>query len=323
MNDCLNNIVGLGFSCDDITPPLSGYWLRDAPELSTLNVSDIANEDYISGSAMAAAKLNLAKLEVYNDVMAVLTSNNIIAHIDATITPAGVFDSTTSHAPAPLERGIILYKNKARVNGIKQMRIKSISVYSLTNQIGAQVKVYDSGLLATYTMDLVANSSVKIPTNYTVIGDYAKIVIDNTAITMGGTKLTCFVGCNGTIPNDCGYVKGWNGTTAIAAKEGYGINLEFQCECDYAQLLCNLSSPYIGKILWLKTRVLLAEEWLLSNRNNSWTSYNREQTEALLTDIKQQYIETWNTFVGGLPNVVNGLRDSCLTCRQGRWLQNI
>ncbi len=86
------------------------------------------------------------------------------------------------------------------------------------------------------------------------------------------SAISCMVGCNGTMPNECGYVTGWSGTGQVKS-EGFGISATFGCECDYSQLLCSWSKMFRREIVWWKMRALVQEERLNSDRLNNFTIY--------------------------------------------------
>lgn len=322
MPTCLDNIVSANFGCDTFVESTSGFDLKDAPEISTINLARIANEDVVTGAQLAKNKLQLAIKEVRNDFYGVLAGNNIMPNLNEEVYETSEFKTGTTYPAEAKERGFTIYRSSHKGN-LRKLRIKSISVYPLVNKNGAEVKIYDNGVWAIFTLDLVANQINTIQTDYTISGNWARVVMDGTGMPVGSAHLTCMIGCGGTIPNDCAYTKGWNGTKEISGKEGFGLGVEFQCYCDYDWLLCSLAKTYIGKIIFLKARILLANEWLYTNRLNNWTVYNKEQLPELIKSLEMEYVSEWNTFVRSLPSILKSYKDDCLECRQARWVQNI
>jgi hypothetical protein len=250
----------------------------------------------------------------------------VIPNLDAKKHSTGEFKPAITFPAEAKERGLTLYKNNRIQGALRKLKIHKVKVYPLADAADVQLKIYDDyagGIVSTYNVNLIANQANSFDVNYLVKGSYARVVLDGTNVPVAGTYLTCFTGCNGTLPNDCGYTKGWYGDKEISGKEGFGINLEFCCECDYEQLICDLSKTYIGELVWLKTRVLLLEEHLRTNRLNNWVIYGREETKEYLADIENQYREKWKVFAGALQGIVSGMKDDCLVCNGIRWVTNV
>jgi len=104
--------------------------------------------------------------------------------------------------------------------------------------------------------------------------------------------------------------------------DAFGINVNFQCYCDYDQLLCDMSKTYIGELIFIKARILLLEEHLRSNRLTNWIIYNREETADNKKELEASYISRWNTFIDSLPGILKSYRDECIDCRGIRWVVN-
>ncbi len=97
----------------------------------------------------------------------------------------------------------------------------------------------------------------------------------------------------------CGYANGWDGSIPVKS-EGYGVNVQFYCECDYTQILCDLAPSYSGELIWLKWQILLFEEQLMSNRFNDWVIYNEEQIQNThLPQLRSAYNNKWNSLMQG------------------------
>lgn len=323
---CLDNIISVNNNC---TESLSGLDLLDAPELSTLNLAAMANEDVQSGMALATAKISLATKLVRNDIMSIMAAANILPEVTDIHYNTGVFRTNKVIAAEPYFRGLVLYKNRKSSGKLRKNKIHKVSIFPLNNATDVTLKLidaYPTADLVTETsivIDLVANQVNEIDLDYVVRGEWVKILLDGTDVSVASSYLTCFTGCNGTMPNDCGYTKGYYNNKEISAKEGYGIIADFSCYCDYEELMCDLAKLYIGEIVWLKTRVLLLEEHKKSNRLNNWIIYNREETKEYLTDVENQYRSKWNVFVQSMPRILKQYRDSCLDCKGARWIDNI
>lgn len=323
----LENIISVRDVCaGEQAQSLSGLDLMDAPEISARNLANIANEEYITGLNLARKKVAQALILVRNDMMSVMAANRMLPNLLAKKYTVGEFKSTINYPAEPKERGVTLYKNRKIKGGLRKLKVHEVQVYALADVEGATLKIYDdyaNGMVSTYTIDLVANQVNTFNVEYELKGSFARVLLDGTNVPVAGTYLTCFTGCNGTMPNDCGYTKGWYDDREISSKEGFGINLVFSCACDYDQLMADMAQTYMGEIIWLKTRVLLLEEHLRTNRLNNWVVYGREETKEYLVDIENQYRDKWQVFVNAMPGLLKQFNDDCLQCNGIRWVTNV
>jgi hypothetical protein len=324
----LNNIISVrDVCCDDCnTTSLSGLDLMDAPELSILNLANIANEEYVTGLNLARKKVEQATILVRNDLMSVMAANHVMPNLTDKRYSTGEFKPSITFPAEAKERGLTVYKN-SRIRGqLRKLVIHTIKVYPLADAEDVTLKIYDDytgGIVSTYNIALVANQVNSFNVAYEMKGSFVRVVLDGTDVPVASSYLTCLTGCNGTMPNDCGYTKGWYGDKEVSGKEGFGVNVEFSCACDYEQLLCDLAKTYIGEIVWLKSRVLLMEEHLRTNRLNNWVIYGREETQQYLADVENQYREKWNVFVNAMPALLKQFKDDCLVCNGMRWVTNV
>ena len=323
----LQNIISIrDITTEENVPSLSGLDLMDAPEISILNLAHIANEEYVTGLNLAKKKITQATTLVRNDLMSALAANNVMPRLDAKLHSTGEFKTQVTFPAEAKERGLTLYKNNRIKGKLRKLKIQNVKVYPLADAEGATLKIYDDyagGTVSTYQVDMAADKVNTYKVDYEVKGSFARVLLDGTDVPVASAYLTCFTGCNGTLPNDCGYTKGWYADTEISGKEGFGINLEFSCECDYEQLLVDMAKTYVGEIVWLKTRVLLLEEHLRTNRLNNWVIYGREETQQYLTDVENQYREKWRLFTQSLPGLLQAYKDDCVQCNGIRWVTNV
>lgn len=322
---CLDNIISVTDRCGNETAvSLSGYRLSQAPEISPNSLADIANEKYISGVNLAQSILANSILDIRNDFVSVLASNNISVDLSQFIYTTSQFNiSSTYPAAAGKERGLTLYKAPKSKNKLKRVYIKKVSVLPLADKENAEILIYDNGNVYTYEIDLTANMINTIEVDHLVNGDYARVLIDGTDLPVSSAILTCFTGCNGKLPNDCGYTKGFNGDGEISSKESFGISIDFSCECDYESILCDLAKSFVGKLVFLKTRIGLLYERIYGNRLNNLIVYGKDEAQALMSDLDSQYVTEWNSFVASLPNLLKRYNSDCLICRSISWKTNI
>lgn len=324
---CLDNIIGVKNDCDAIS--LSGLWLFDAPEISINTLANTANEKYTAGLTLAADKVRLATTLVRNDLLTYLSQSKVAPNVMDAHYNTGIFKPGIPFAAEEKYRGVVLYRNRGIKGTLRKTIIHKIKIYPLADATGVTVKIIDNypgdgvGTETAYSFDLTAGQVNSFDVEYTLLGSYARVVMYGADVPVASCYLTCFTGCNGTLPNDCGYTKGWYDNAEISSKEGYGIMLDFSCSCDYDSLLCDMAKGVIGNIVWLKSRVLLLEEHLRSDRLSNWIIYGREETEQYKNDVENEYRTAWNTFIGSLPNTLRQYRDDCLNCQGARWATNI
>ncbi len=326
---CLNSIVVLG-ACPDEGPSKSGFTLLSAPGISIKGLADTANENYMSGANLAMKKKDLAILQVKNDFLGALQANKVVPFISSPTYTAGLFVPNTDMGLYAGERGVTLHKNTSYRGSLRQTFIKSIQLFPLDSG-SATLKIYDGNNVYTYAITLIANQVNTFDETqlsgfpYVISGSShaVRVVISNAAISFSSIDIKCLKGCNGTMPNECGWIDGWNGTGAVK-DEGYGINIEFYCECNYDKVLCDLSNSFIGELVWLQWQIKIWEEHYLTNRFENWTIYNRgDIKDNVIPDLQNKYNAKWNDMMGGLINILSTYRDECLNCRKLKRVQNV
>lgn len=323
----LKHIISVRDVCSNETAEsLSGLDLMDAPEISALNLASIANEIYVTGLNLARKKVEQATLLVRNDLMTALAASSVMPDIKAAVHTTGTFKTEVTFPAEAKERGLTIYKNSRIRGGLRKLRIQAVKVYPLSTLSDVALKIYDDyagGTVTTYRLDLRANEVNSFTIDYELKGTFARVLLDGTGLPVASAYLTCFTGCNGTMPNDCGFTKGWYDDKEISGKEGFGLVLDFACECDYEQLLADLATTYIGEIVWLKARVLLMEEHLRTNRLNNWVIYGRDETKEYLIDVENQYREKWKVLMSAMPGLLKQYKDDCLQCNGIKWVTNL
>lgn len=316
---CLENIVTIR-GCSD-TVPLSGLDLMDAPEISQLNLAKTATEKDVSGLELAQRVLGNANVLVRNDMLEVLSRNNMLVDVTDRKYNTTEFKPQTIITATTTERGVTL--KRANPYGwrksIKNLKIHTIKIFALSDVTGAVVKIYDSGLdypvTSTYSFDLVGGSVSEFDVDYTVLGEYAHVVMVGNSSNLASAYLLTCAGCSGKAPNDCAYTQSYNNGVSQSGREGYGIGLVYSCDCDYDLMMCNLAKTSLGKIIWMKARIGLLQEHLGSNRLNNWIVYNRDEVkEYWLPKLEAEYNESWNVFIASLPNLLQGYNKDCIIC---------
>lgn len=321
---CLDNIVSLKNKCgNNVATSLSGYYIEQAPEISPLILADIANEKYIDGFTLAQSVLNNSLLDIKSDFLGALYSNDLISDVSAITYTSSEFNMASSWPAANLERGLTIFKTAKSKNYLQRTTIKRVSALPLADKEDGEILVYDNGLVYRYPVELTADMINTIEIDHVIQGDYARVLIDNAALPMSNSVLTCFTGCNGKLPNDCGYTKGYNGTGDISNKEGFGISVDFQCECDFESILCDLAKTYVGKLIYTKVRIGLLDERINTTRLNNFIVYGKEDAIQRKKELEQDYVEQWNTLLASMPNLLKKYRSDCIRCEKTQFRTNI
>ncbi len=324
---CLDNIVTLGL-CEG-EENLSGFTLMNAAGMSPVNGERIASEQYGNGITLFNAKKQIAINTVRNDFLGVLQANNIATTIADKLYDTSSFDTSKDMGNYTGFRGVKVHGVHAGVRGgLRKLKIKAIQCYPLVS-MGGEIKILDfeSGVEITTTIPVtfVANqlNTFTLPIPYIAKNPQIAVVIDNSVQHFASSIITCKRGCNGTANNPCAWSNGWDGTQEVR-HEGYGINVQFFCTCDYDSLMCDLSKPYLGELIWLKWQEYVFDEQRKTNRFNAWVTYNRDDLVTYIHEIQGQYSAKFNSMLsGGLFNILKNYRDECLQCRGLRVSTNI
>lgn len=280
--------------------------------------ANIANENYTSGANLAMEKKELTIHQIRNDLMGVMQKNNVVTMMANPVYNSAKFNAGSSLGLYAGDRGTIIHKTK-REGGLRKTKITKMQLYPLDSG-EAVIKIIDGTVETWYEVELVANSVNTFTADYTLQTREAKVVIDQSSIRLASTPIICHKGCNNQVPNNCAWTEGWDGT-AVVKSEGYGINLQFVCECDYDQVICDIKA--MGEIIWLKWQINILKEQYETNRFNNWVIYGSDKLPAIIEQREAEYINKWNEMMDGVFGILNQYRDECLNCRGIRWRPNI
>lgn len=322
---CIDNIVTLGI-CDD-EQPSSGLTLMQAGGMSPLNLDNIANELDVQGKTLAEKKKKLAITLLRNDFIGVLQSNKIATTIADPIYNTSSFAPSIDKGIYAGQRGVVIHANNANYKGVlRKRKVTGIQCYPLTSGVGEIVIVdSDNGveISTPFAATFVAGKINSFAIDYVPLNGVFKVLIDNSEINFASAPIVCLKGCNNTMPNTCGWADGWDGRNYVKS-EGFGINVQFKCFCDYDQLICDLSKSFVGELIWLKWQELIYDEQRKTNRFDGWVLYNRDELPTIIADLNTQYNTKWNQMIGGgLFKILQAYRDDCLECRGVRTVTNI
>lgn len=319
---CIDNIVTTGL-CADGETSTSGFTLLQAEGMSLNNFANITTETYRSGLEMVLAKKQLAITQVKNDFLAALAQNNVMPQIANPKYDSSRFVPSTNIGSGS-NRGVIIRKSKSR-GALRKHRIDSIEVYPFGNG-QATIKIIDGDRVTSWAVNLVANQINSFTSTeigglpYDINNDTVRVYVD-TDVNLASSEVICRTGCNGTVPNDCAYANGWDGSKEVKS-EGYGVNVIFYCECDYTQIICD-SAPSFGEIIWLKWQINILREQQLSNRLNDLVIYSQEELPDYISRLNAEYVSKWNGLMAGMYSILNRYRDYCLNCRGIKWVVNV
>lgn len=324
---CLDNIVTLGL-CPDDGQSLSGYTLIQAAGMSQKNFAGIATETYVKGVDMVMEKKSLALRSVSNDFLTALQVNGMLVQMFNPDYGISEFNPANVIPASSLQRGVTIHKANYRRNSLKKVVIKAVQCYPFTSGQGT-LKIIDGNKTLSWPVTFVAgqintfDSSNLSGFDYVVTSKEARIVFDAPDISFASSIITCLLGCNNTEPNECAWADGWDGNKAVKA-EGFGMNIIFGCECNYDQVLCDMSKSFSGELIWLKWQILVYEEQYKSNRLSNWVIYNRDEImDVIIPDLQNRYNTRWNALMAGLQNIVKTYGSDCIICNRMRWAVNM
>lgn len=314
---CLEGIVSVRDVCaEQFITSSSGYDLMDAPEIDIVRINDIANAEYNTGLKILKNCVRLALRDIETDFISVLSANKISVTNNSYDVITGNFSAQNINN-ASGQKGIVIHKQGN--SGVKKIRLKKIRIYPVNDHPSAQLKFIDSGKESVLNIALIGGKVNEFATDYFVEGNDVKILLEG--VQTYSSELTCLLGCNGTIPNDCGYVKGWNGSSETQ-REGFGINAVFSCECDYSQILCQQSKNFVGLLIWLKSRIYALEERINSSRINPFIIYGQEDAKSQRIELLNEYNSKWNVFIETIPNLITK-NDDCFVCNKSKIVTNV
>lgn len=325
---CVDRIVTLGI-CPDEAKSTSGFTLVNAAGISIKGLAQITNDNHVRGTSLAMDKKEISIAQVRSDMLGVMQLNNVLPQsVDEVIKSADFFPNI-SMGTFPGERGVVLHKAGTYKGRLRKTRIRSVDLFPLASGSG-MLRIYDGKVVRSWPVDLVANQvNTFDDTNlsnfpYVLPDDVAavKVLIDQTTIPFASAEIVCLKTCGGRMPNPCGWVDGWDGLGNVRA-EGYGVNVNFSCDCDYDQILCDMAKTFTGELIWLKWQYNIFDEQYKSNRFSNWVIYNQEKIkEEILPDLESKYNQKFNEWAAGLYEILRSYRDECLNCRGSRWVVN-
>lgn len=281
----------------------------------------MTDEKYVRGQNLLESSRDAAVMEMESDFLKVLLTNGYqVTNLASNSYQAAMFNTAVINPAAAFNRGITIHS--AAPSPIKKLHIHTVSVCPVESVDVAVLTIRDNNLDHSYNVQLVGGQVNTFQLDFTAAGNEVRITLDNTNLQTYNAAITCMKGCNGTVPNPCGWVAGWNGTSEVKT-EGFGISATFSCDCDYSQLLCAWAKQFTGEIVYWKARSLVMQERLNSERLNNFVVYNREEAQEKVTEFENTYRDKWNTFALALPGLLKNLRDDCIICNKPHKAVNV
>lgn len=309
MASCLDTIIGIPDDCGEIQASMSGYKITDLPGISVKRMSNIADEDYITGIKLIQDKYRLAKLNITNDLVKFLQGHNYVVNtVNKLWTSSNEIKTTLAAGAVGQFRGLVIYK-RTRHCALEKMYIPY--VYVKANVTGeVTLRIEDGSDYYEYPIDVEAGKYLRYHIDYTAENDEVRILLpSDTAV----YSVVPNCQCNNTEKSDCVTVMGIsNGTTS--KKQSYGIVADVQCVCDYEYLMCAIAKQ-VGEPLMYLTGYLIADEAIKTDRLTLETTYKDEQWEATKAEWYGKYTESFNSIIASLPNILPRIdKCGCIEC---------
>lgn len=324
---CLDNIVTVGI-CDEAEANFSGFRLIDAPGISQEYLAKIADTDERSGLNLALAKKRIAVLKVKNSFVNTMSSNAVAADISTAIVSSGDFKGTPT-ALSQNYQGVVIHKAR-QGDSLKRMFLKTISFIPQSDGV-MTLRIEDGYDYYSYNIAVTAGNVNVIDTTtltsdggpFEIKSGAVKVLILKSEIALAKSSITCLKGCGGTLPNTCGWVDGWDGVYSVKS-DGFGLVVQFNCECDYDELFCNLSSGIVGELVFLAWQMEVMQEHALSNRFSNIVVYQRKEImDYWLPKLSSEYEKKWEDFAVSFKDIIKNVNSDCIVCKGIKWVVNL
>lgn len=319
--ECLENLVGLKELCttDTITPY---FWLDDAEGLSRESIAALAKPSNGSGKAFA------------NDIIEG-ASRFLIADIE-TLIPKGysIKSSLNSFCNTCTYTSLNSTSDKTGVvvKNLSTSKNTYLSIDSLKVMIAATgdyTIVLDDGLVPKAIAATFTSGVEKIITNINFKTSATSVKIYFLESGVPVTALNCpttrSCGCSGSTQQSKDLsVKGLLSDAEFTTQYGFIPCASVVCSLD--NVLCSIvnQQPRLFALaLYYRSVARLFSEVAVTERNNVFASFSKEQKDALAT----QYFELYYERLRGSGNVkgiadnmaaaLNNLKDECVDCARG------
>lgn len=298
---CIDNIIGVRGVCGNSdTESFSGYYANDYPGITLQSASNSNNENTLTGYNYLVDLSRRMSMKLNNDILAYINSNYRVNTLQAGMWSTGVYDTRViSAGNVGNRRGIVVYKKDLRCT-FKKIKLQRIRIYS-TQTANTTLRIADTlGVVYTVNVSLTQDVIKELEVNKIFNGNEIQITLpDNIAVY--SNKPNCGIGCGGTAKSECVRVMGVNGSQ-LNTTEGYGIEADIDCVCDFSTLICNMASD---KIIWQSAFELYGamfyDEMIKNQRLNYLTIYKSDQ-------IKEQAQQGFESYRNYFEQAMQGFR---------------
>lgn len=326
INPCLNNLVGVS-RCGQ---PTTAYIdLMRAPEITNKALAKTATDKYTTGFNLAQSMIDNAQTDIIDDLIGRMKINNMIADLTEISYSTGYFhQGTTILPPLPDDitkrPGQILRKVSQRRGSIKRMQITQLELYPVDNAPDAEVHIVDGAERTVYKIALTGGyvNKLKLAIPYRVNSEIVSVLIWSPGTRFYSNELICLKGCDGNAPNNCAMSASFNGTTEVRGKEGNGLNVIFECSCDFSALFCDFAKSHLANLIYLKSRMLLLQERIYGDRMNDFIVFGIDEAKELYTLLLSDYTTGMDALFAALPQYLQRIADDCILCRGIGWQPN-
>lgn len=321
MIECLTNLVGLKGLCEPETAT-PYFWIDDAEGLSRISIAELANSANGSGKQWAASIIEGSARFLLADIESLVPKGySIKSSLNSFCNTCTYLGATTG-----TEKTGVIVKNLSTsrnsflsIDSLKVM-IGSTGTYTIVLDDAIEPKLiehtFTAGTEATFTNINFKTSATSVKIYFLEAG-----VLVN-ALSCPTTK-SC--GCSGSSENSKDLsVKGLFNNTEFSTQYGFIPCASVVCSLD--NILCNIvnQQPRLFALaLFYRSVARVFSEPAVTERNNVFASFNKEEKDALAT----QYFELYYERLRGSSNVkgisdnmasaLNNLNDVCVDCRRG------
>lgn len=299
----------------DCASPESDLFINDAPGMSLKLASKIASEEYETGAKLLRAKINLATKLVFDEFKEKISP---YFDFDAVVETREINNFGTKIIPkTALERGLVLKRWRSE---LAKIYVENVYVRSVQSGVGV-VKIIDGSITKSYNVDLIANKTIEVFTNYTAVSETVKIVMDDTNFDVYSCDISSRSSC-GPCNSSSGkgfVIKGWDG-----AKEDlkcYGIGVTASVRCYEENIICSLL-PRMYFLIWQKSVIETLKEQQFGTRINPLVNLTREEAKENRVELEKEYKTRYNSFVKSIYNYLRQTKGECITCNGNRYVQS-
>lgn len=313
---CYQDFITVKQACNPIAPK-SGLYIENLPGISVLSASRIAGAKHQNGVDLITDKVISAIQFLESEVQERLMYLGYEMPSVPTVREFCGMEKTQVIAPAPLQRGIVVQRNRS-TSPFSLTYIENIYVRTNTTKTET-VEIQDKlgNVLQSYTAQLLANEVTTIDADFSSNEVEIRIVMDNTNCSV--YKATCN---NGTCCNWQASKKKWNFFNVLGFDglrcdtKSYGIGMKGGIRCDITELMCYLL-PFIKYAVLYKAGSMILQELLASDRLNTIITANKEWATETIPVWEGVVTEKLDAVIPAAMRQLKKRDMYCITCKEG------